>query len=864
MDMRHINVITDKTERRITGIIPHIVQSVYRPKLLQGHCKDDIDVRLLDVNTKNCKPLMIKLITTNRSQIMSNFLWMNNFIPLEKYKYIHTLRMVAPIIMCLTPIASITATTARQVDLKDASRYAIYADNAVVDGDKLRIDTNKSSGTWILCMKTRPGYFKAGNNYRVKVNCHTESAEKDAYMLFVMRPYVKNNGPYDDIASRIVPDIAGPSQISFDFTIPDGRNDYALQVYSRGKIKATVGDIFITQMPELSYIPASTSEQSIKIPNVPDGAKEFTISLPDPSARNVFSVTDFGASPDAEDNTAAFQKAINACAGNPGSRLIVPKGIYHFNSPNALKFKELHNFELDGQGSTFIVMNKIVFLDINACHRTRFHNFNIDWNWQKDPLSCVVKVEKIGPGKKWADFRFVHYEKFPITDPHIVMIDKLDSNTMSVGHRGSFNVVFPNSLRTQKRNWIEPDLLRLNYDFNGVDLLPGQLFRMIHYYYANGGKCFSLKDNADQTLDNINMYSYRGCGIAVRGEQRRWQLRNSNITIPANDKTRSITCTADLIHFSNSGGFCKIESCNFGYGNDDCINIKDFSFFAVKSGDKSIRTRKLNSWLLSYFNKGDKIELRNIDYSPSSFTATLGDIKTIDPTSGIYEMTFDKQVPQPKSFGFIGFNWRYDSRNFIISNCKFHDNRGRGVVIQARDVTVNNCSFNNQQSGAIHIKTGFTFDHWREGYGASNIVIRNCSFSEVNPWGRYPNALRPDIYIGTYVMVDSPNAKTSYQIMNNILIDANRFIDTTGAAIYMNSATNVFVLNNIIENNLKHQNIYKYRGAIGASESSNIYISGNRWHGKYNYLAGFVYDAATVTNTHMGENTDEAIIKKSQ
>ena len=247
---------------------------------------------------------------------------------------------------------------------------------------------------------------------------------------------------------------------------------------------------------------------------------------------------------------------------------------------------------------------------------------------KKIPLGSVVKVERVGDDEAWADFRFVNYKKFPVKNPQIIMLDLLDSETMTIGHQKSFNIVFPRSLRNQKRKWIEPNLLRFeNYNFKGK-LQAGQLFRMPHYYYGKGGaKAFNLENNVQQTFENINIYSCRGCAIVVKGLQHHWQLLNVNITIPPGSK-RCITCTADHLHIINSLGFLKMDSCNFAYGNDDCVNIHDTAAFAVKSSEKSIRTHNLKSYLAKAFHKGDMIELRNSDYSPTGFKNKLSGIKT--------------------------------------------------------------------------------------------------------------------------------------------------------------------------------------------------------------------------------------------
>ena len=742
-------------------------------------------------------------------------------------------------------------------NLSDKNNYVIVNKYANIKNKSLLIDTYSSKHTWSSCFKTKPGYFKPGKNYRIKVNCHTLKAVKKGYLLLLVRPFIKHNSSYDDIASRIVMDIEGNASIVLDFTVPADRSDYAFQVHTRGKITAKVTGIVIEELPGKSFISAVSNTKStldrLKTVKLPDGAKNFDVLQAELIPGNEIIVTAFGASVKAQDNTQAFQRAIDACAKKHGCKLLVPKGIYYFDSAKPLQFKGLRDFEFDGQGASFVVMNKRRFLDIQNCVKTKFCNFNIDWNWEKDPLCSVVKVEKVALDNTWGEFRFVNYKKFPLQNPRIVMLDLLDPTTMTVGHRKSFNIIFPHSLRNKKRTWIEPNLLRLDYNFKGV-LKVGQLFRMPHYYYAGGGQGIALKNNLHQTFEKINIYSYRGSGIVVKGKQQYWQLLNSSITIPPDNKKRSISSTGDHLHVVNSKGFFKIESCDFGYGNDDCINVHDVSSFAIKSGDKSITTRNLRSWLALYYHKGDIVELKNLDYSPSGFKAKLTRIDAIDSAAGIYKMTFDQKVPDSKTFGFIVFNWRYDSRNIFIRNSKFHDNRGRGLLLLARDVTVENCKFNNHQVGAIHVETGFTIDRWCEGFGASNILIRNNVFTKANPKGRYVNEFKPDIYISTYIFADPSTEKATYPILNNILIDRNRFYDTTGAAVFIASAKNVFICNNVISNQEKHSIRYKYRGSIGIYNASDIFIYKNQWEGKYNHKAGAVFEVARVNNIFMAKN----------
>ena len=740
------------------------------------------------------------------------------------------------------------------VDLGDSSSYSLVPPLGSVENGLLKFDTKASDSTWNTCFKTTPGLFKPGKSYSVSLTCKTQEALNDSYLFLLVRAFDANHGN-SDLASRPVFQFEGETHVKLKFSVPEGYSNYALQIHTKKKASGYVKDIIVEEETDKTFIPADGGQKaSINPETLPKGALEFTVDQPKLKPGSEISVASFGASPDVEDNLKAFNDAITKCAAESISRLAVPKGIYHFTSDKSISFENLKDFEFDGQGSTFIFLKKqSAMLEVKGCERTLFKNFNIDWDWDKDPLASVVKVEDVGPDGQWADFRFVDYEKFPRPDTRIAMIDMLDPATMSVGCEGGFNLSFEffKGTNAPKHEWLSGNLLRI---FPGnAKLKVGQLFRMPHYYYDMNGVVMS--GNTHLTIQDVNIYSCPGFGFVGGGEQHHVQLIRTNIARPPGS-SRPITCTADHLHFGNSQGFFKMESCEFSLGNDDCINIHDNSTFALKSSESSVRTQGMRS-MLSY-HENDPIELRNADYSPSGFKAKLKSIKPIDKAQGIYEMQFDEPVPGALGTGFVVFNWRFDSHNLIIRNCFFHDNRARGLLLLARDVTVENCRFLRNQMGAIKVETGYTLDSWREGYGASDIVIRGNSFEKINPMGSYSNELRPDIYISTYLKCDPSTEKASYPILHDILIEDNKFIETTGAAAFICSARNVIFRNNLIEN--KHPNLkeYSYRGAIGAAYSSNVFVTGNRWIGsEFNVKPGLLFDAETAKDVYCWDNKVE-------
>ena len=145
------------------------------------------------------------------------------------------------------------------------------------------------------------------------------------------------------------------------------------------------------------------------------------------------------------------------------------------------------------------------------------------------------------------------------------------------------------------------------------------------------------------------------------------------------------------------------------------------------------------------------------------------------------------------------FNHDFNTHNIIVRNCFFHHNRARGILILARDVTIENCRFWRNEQAGIKIETGYTYDLWCEGYGVNNIKISNNTFDTVNPTGTRNQNFERDIFIGTYLKRDPSSEHTSYPILSNILIENNTFKDTFGLCAYIASAGNVIVRNNSFE-----------------------------------------------------------------
>jgi hypothetical protein len=726
----------------------------------------------------------------------------------------------------------------------------------------LLIDSRGTTSEWNSCFRTFPGLFKPNSDYWLEFKSRSIAVDKNSYVLFIVRSLDASNDGSDLVQVRFTePNVS--KNIVLSFHVPPDCNKYSFQIHTYRGAAVCIDDFTITEISPVAcsgFLPADGKIKPAKPLHIPKGSDEFTIDLPHPAVPSSISVADFGAAPNLADNTKAFNKAIAYCREKKIAKLIVPKGTYRFTGPDEIAFTKLTDFEFDGQGSHFIFYRESVkghLINIDGCVRTLFHNFTMDWDWNKDPLASVVSLKKIGPQGEYIDLLFVDYKEFP--KKHLGVppyMEQLDPVTLSPGCENA-NTVWWGDGNGVRMKWLSGNLLRIyarDCDKKNFaeKLNSGSLFRMNHYAWALIGVL--MANNAHLTLENVTLYSAPGAGFVSWGLQHHWQLRSVNIVkLPGSN--RPITCTADHHHVGGSLGYLKMINCDFGFGGDDGLNVHDCSGFGSKNSDRSVITRYS-------FNSGEPVEFRNPDFSSSGFTGKVVEVRNSSQEVNLKEVSFEEEIPGKNGDEFVLFNRRYDSGHVIIRNCRFHDNRARGLLILAHDVLIENNTFTHNQMSAIKIETGYTTNSWCEGYGASNVVIRNNLFENINPVGAYPNEMQPVIYMSVYLKTDPSLEKTSYPILRDILIENNRFFEFPGTVAFVCSARNVIFRDNIIRNSIPRKKDLSYRGAVSVAYSTDVFVTGNKWcRSALNKTPGLFYEKETTKDVYSWDNSivDESI-----
>lgn len=719
----------------------------------------------------------------------------------------------------------------------------------------------KSQSDWWKPMFVgKKGIFKPNTQYKISLSYKISSPSKTLLML------VREDGDTKGIRDIIHPTLpqnsdGSPQSFEIKFQTPNRDiSKYSLQLHSLGKFEGSFGDIKISEVEDAYYpVLPNTPKFCGDLGKLPTGSEEFEVELPRPTGGAVVHARDFGITPSCKDFITKLNAAIDHCRKIGAAKLVLEKGDYYITEQKPMLFTKLKDFEFDGSDSTLTFFRKKSnSMTVSDCLRVKIANFNFDWDWSKDPLGAIVQiVDSKRDGKNsYVDFEFVDYknETYPQRDIRVGHISPIDPKTRSIGvedgkaasweMRGKRDDIY-------RKKWLSGNVLRIYVPENQVFFEKGELYRMNHYYYDMN--CTHMSSNKHLTLENINVFSTPGHSFVVSGSQQYWQLLNVNIAIPPNSPKRPTTCTADHFHISRSKGYFKMIDCDFGFGGDDCLNAHDCSLFMRPSGKRTMRTVNGRSiWTIA---KGDKVEIRQGDYSPSGMQAIVTDIKQIDAKNKIYEVTFDRDIPEEKFDGFILFNLDYQTRNVILRNCYFHENKARGVLILCKNVTIENCRFFHNESAALKFETGYTFNVWSEGYGVDNVVVRNCKFDTVNSRNGQNDGKLRDIFMGVYMKTDPSPAKTHYPILSNIMFENNEFKNSAGLVAFITSTGNVIFKDNTIINDTPRKNEVSYRGGFWVAYSQNTKIVNNVWiESDYVPKPGVFAETSTTKNLLVAGN----------
>lgn len=680
----------------------------------------------------------------------------------------------------------------------------------------LEADTRRGKSEWNSCLSIPAGLLKAGKDYMITISYEViDCAGPDNYFYSFVRSDHLGIDADQWQKWHGEPGATGVARLRISMTAGDFY--IVVGIHNQGAMR--IREMKVYQDNGWTTMPLAGVAGSQPLPVLPTGAQPFSIEAPANMRGPVLRLSDFGAVADGDAppssgpdrNFAAFKAAIAKCRAVKASKLIVPRGVYRITSGQTIVFDSLSDFIFDGGGSTFLFhqIKGGPGMLIRNCNRTVISHFNLDWDWKIDPLASVGRVLRTGPNSSFFEMRFE--TTAPLDPKRWLTMNPLDEKLRVPGTGQEFG-----DFRPQKIEKLDAQTVRV-WPSYPIPAKTGQLYLLRHYTYDK--HAIVMAGNTHLSLQYVTIYSFPGIGFIVGGDQHHFELLHCRITYPEGQR-RPITTTADGFHVGQSQGFIRLEDCDFGYMGDDCINIHDNIHSGVRRVDAhTLVAERIVAWMCPY-SPGDLIEIRNGDYSPTGYTGKLKGSKA-DYKNKEVTLVFEQELPARITSDAILFNHRYGSRNCIIRNCYFHENRARGVLCNTADWLIEgNRFFHNQHSAMLLIAD--VGPNWSEGFGARNVIIHNNQFDSSNCIGAGDGAV-----VGMSAI--SGGSTTPYPLLENILFENNVFKEMTGPAIEATSFKNLIIRNNRIINSQKSPIALKMRGSIRAEFGSVLWVEGNDW-----------------------------------
>jgi len=493
----------------------------------------------------------------------------------------------------------------------------------------------------------------------------------------------------------------------------------------------------------------------------PTGCPDFGIELPRARAGATVKATDFGFSETNEHNDVAVNAALAEAKRIRASRVELAPGTYKCFDGPGICIEGFEDFTFDGKGATLVyrrdhapmesqseLLEGEANIEIKGCVRTVVEKFNMDWDWENDPLAfwCVVAGKHVDDkdNESYVDFELdkphpKYPNQVPIQTANPMRADRTGPK-LEPGRpaRGFFGQVLGHV--GAKSQWLSPTRLRVwpyvrpekghvakimesvysaknNRGFT-KRVSVGDVYSISHHYYGMNG--IVMDSNRHFTLRDVDVWGCWGMGVETRGAQTRWQLVNVNVR-PKPGEKYPVTSTADAHHVVQSMGWCKMVGCEVTMNQDDFMNLHDRTQVAQR---RTARTAEVvNSRGVGYtmFRPGSLVGVKNEDFSDTGWT---GKIEKIEGET----ITFDRDLPEQTGRVFVLYDRAFATENFVIRNCRFHDTAGSRNVIQGNNITIEDCSFGPMKGIPLKFSSCYTYNVWCEGIGCTNIVVRGCRF----------------------------------------------------------------------------------------------------------------------------------------
>ena len=499
-----------------------------------------------------------------------------------------------------------------------------------------------------------------------------------------------------------------------------------------------------------------------------------------------------GLKPLPTDNSPAIRDALNGLRN--GGKLVLAPGRYlclggalqpngHTHDPS-IPVKSLTNITIEGNGATLVGHDIAGLFRFSNCEGITIRNLVVDW----DPLPHTS-------GKVVAQFPEQHAfdiePLIPTNPPSGRIVQAIIAYNPAL-HRMGHSEIY----QTQGERDSEPSVHLPNgnlrvfqrkpggaYSFN--DKLPEIGSFVIARHQVYGYDAFVFQGCGNVRLEDITVHAVPG--MAVIG----WQSQDITIqrikVVPSEGGWMS--ATADAMHFGGCRGLITVKDSEFAGMGDDAINIHGmFGLVTRRLDDQTVEVSRarMNPYYDTERITWDEPQPGdNLEYGGGKEPLIPQGQLTVssahqDPDARRVVIKFKQDLPPGFGDGSVLANVSATPA-VRIRNCYVHGNRARGMLIQTRDVVIEDCRFEDTTGSGIQICTDAC--DWWESLGVRNVTVTGCVFRRNCFWWG-GSALQ--------IFSDIPGGQSAAGVHKGIRILDNVFEDNGGSsAIHIGSAEDV-------------------------------------------------------------------------
>ena len=521
----------------------------------------------------------------------------------------------------------------------------------------------------------------------------------------------------------------------------------------------------------------------------------------------------FGAIPgDAAGDSEAINKAVRAC--DPGDRLIFESGVYDLLK--SIEIGDRRDLEVIGNGAVLMLRGfdrhqggpTFSAIRLLSSVNVRIEGFSIDMDVSPNSAGEIVAV-----GDGFLDVRL--FDEFSVTGEEFV--DHIMTFHRDYRPNGR-NLDAYRRFEVQK---IADRVLRLTVP--GVKgVTPGEYLCLYHKVY--GGAAIYVGDSDRCSLYDVTVLAFAGMGLVVTDRSTNVTLQRYRVQRPAGSQ-RLTSTNADGSKFIHTGGLLTVRDGSYEGMGDDAINIHS-SYGRVGALDRQNGTLRMGSARRGsggnqrprpisprYVIPGDRIEFYDattlLPKGIARVTARTDDEITLDT------------LPQDVAADDL-FNNLTMTPAVRISDVTVRRNRARGFLLQAQDVVVEDCRFENPAGVGIFVTTDVAY--WYESGPGKDVVIRNNTIIGAN------KHLIREGAITVKCGHDAGGTDQPAGVHRNIRIEGNTITDTSGAGIFVCATDGIRITGNTIKRCSQDPVLPSGHCAVFLQNCKNAFVADNTVH----------------------------------